>query len=559
MHGASGHGAARTTAPYLDALIRALQSPSAYAHRAGDVEVIHTHASVVFLAGDFAYKVKKPVDLGFLDFTTLERRRHFCHEEVRLNRRLARDVYLGVVPITAREERHPSEGAGGSPRALRVGGEGAVVEYAVKMRRLPAHATMLELVRRGRLTHRMTERVAERIARFHDAAGRGPEVSAFGSWRTVARNALENLRQTRSHVGRTVSPEVFERASRLTRDALRRYRPTIEARCLRGVPRDAHGDLHLDHVYFLPDRSPPDDLVVIDCIEFNRRFRFADPIADVAFLAMDLTFRDRRDAARALLEGYFRVRRDQEGEDLVAFYISYRSLVRAKVRGLTAGDASVPLRARRDAVHEARGHWLLALGELETAGRRPGLVLVGGLPGSGKSTLASGLAKEAGFVVVASDRVRKRLAGLDELAPATASFGEGLYTESWTRRTYAACFREAARHLCLGRRVVVDATFREELWRERFLDLARRLGVRHVLLRCSAEPDVIRRRMERRRPGPSDADWEIHLAAAGRWETLSERAAERTRNVDVGGTPSQSVARALEELSRIGLAGATAG
>jgi predicted kinase len=217
------------------------------------------------------------------------------------------------------------------------------------------------------------------------------------------------------------------------------------------------------------------------------------------------------------------------------------------------------LRARRDAVHEARGHWLLALGELETAGRRPGLVLVGGLPGSGKSTLASRLAKEAGFVVVASDRLRKRLAGLDELAPATASFGEGLYTESWTRRTYAACFREAARHLCLGRRVVVDATFREELWRERFLDLARRLGVRHLLLLCSAEPDVIRRRMKRRRPGPSDADWEIHREAGGRWEALSERAAERTRNVDVGGTPSQSVARALEELSRIGLAGATAG
>jgi hypothetical protein len=187
------------------------------------------------------------------------------------------------------------------------------------------------------------------------------------------------------------------------------------------------------------------------------------------------------------------------------------------------------------------------------------LVLVGGLPGSGKSTLASRLAKEAGFVVVASDRLRKRLAGLDELAPATASFGEGLYTESWTRRTYAACFREAARHLCLGRRVVVDATFREELWRERFLDLARRLGVRHLLLRCSAEPDVIRRRMERRRPGPSDADWEIHLAAAGRWEPLSERAAERTRMLDVRGTPSQSVARALEELSRIGLAGAIAG
>jgi len=570
----------------LQDIIRGLRMGAAYPHPVDDVRVLHTHVSVVFLAGDFAYKVKKPVDLGFLDFTTLDRRRHFCHEEVRLNRRLAPDVYHGVVPIIAKPDPV------GSEAAYRIGeatveeeadgvahdavpdatdkevefvedrGEGASapsseVEYAVKMRRLPANATMLELLRRGELTGEMVDRVADRVAEFHRDAPGGAEAAAYGRWRVVVRNALENLRQTRDHVGRTVSGTVYDRTREATERELRSHQELIEDRSRRGVPRDTHGDLHLDHVYFLPDRSPPDDLVVIDCIEFNRRFRYADPVADLAFLAMDLAYRGRRDLADRLVDRYFEARDDPGGSSLLPFYVSYRALVRAKVRGIAAGEDSVPLEERKKAVRHARGYWLLALGELVEPGERPGLVLVGGLPGTGKSTFARGLSEVGGFEVVSSDRQRKRLAGLEEEDSAAATFGAGIYTPEWTRRTYAACLRSAAHRLCAGGRVIVDATFRENVWRERFFEMARNLGVRHCFLIASCSAEVVRERIDSRGPDPSDADWEVHRKVADRWEEPSGETphpiSDRSTEVNTGSTPEEAVAQGIDILRRLGL------
>lgn len=553
-----------TSSQPLDALVRSLGREAAYPHPAGDVEVLHTHVSVVFLAGEFAYKIKKAVDLGFLDFTTLDRRRHFCREEVRLNRRLAPDVYLGVVPITNADgpeaDRNGSgrpSGRPGPPPAFRIGGDGGAVEYAVKMRRLTPEDTLLERLRRGDLDERTVERVAVRIADFHQEARGGPEVAAWGRWRVVARNVLENLRQTREHVGRTVSEAVHRRAREVTEAGLRSNRRRIEDRRRREVPRDTHGDLHLDHVYLLPDRDPPDDLVVIDCIEFNRRFRYADPVADLAFLAMDLAYRGRRDLAATLIDGYFDRRPDPGGRSLLPLYVSYRALVRAKVRGIAALESSVPMKERRKAARDARGYWLLGLDALSDPAERPGLVLIGGLPGTGKSTLARGLARAGDFVVVSSDIERKRLAGLGE-EEAAAEFGRGIYTPTWTRRTYAACLRKASRHLCEGRRVVVDATFRDDGWRRRFMDRARDLAVRHVFLVARCDPRIARARIRDRGPDPSDADWQIHREVAERWEPISGGVARHTVEVETGKGPEPAVRDAMEALRHVGLAAPSA-
>ena len=268
----------------IASLINGLSEPTAYCPAAGSVVVCQTHISAVFLVGEFVYKIKKPVNLGFLDFSTLERRRHFCEEEVRLNRRLAPSVYLGIVPIVRRSD---------SLRVDPADASGQVVEWAVKMRRLPDEATLRWRLLHGSVDAERIRALARKVTKFHAAAESGPAISAEGRFATVADNCRENFEQAAAQVGRTVDATVFARIRRLTEEALERLRPVIESRADRDIPRDTHGDLRLDHIYLFPEREPPDDLVVVDCIEFNERFRFADPVADMAFVVMDLLFHGR--------------------------------------------------------------------------------------------------------------------------------------------------------------------------------------------------------------------------------------------------------------------------
>ena len=525
----------------LARLIEALSDPSAYPYPVEAVEARHTHISVVFLAGPYAYKVKKPVELGFLDFSTLEKRRHFCEEEVRLNRRLAPTVYLGVVPVNRTDA------------GVKVEGRGEVVEWAVKMERLPEGATLQKRLQLGEVSPAVVQSLAQKIASFHAHADAGERISAFGHFGVVARNARENFEQAAPQVGVTVSRAVFERLRGLTDETLNRLRPLIEMRARGGMPRDTHGDLHLDHVYLFPERAPPSDLVIIDCIEFNERFRFADPVADMAFLIMDLGFHGRRDLARAFADAYFRAAEDEAGRPLLPFYTAYRAAVRAKVEGFELAEKEIPEEERRAALVRAQGHWLLALGELEEPGQRPCLVLVGGLPGTGKSTLALGLAEQAGFRLVRSDLVRKELAGLPTGQKARSAFGEGIYAPAWTERTYAECLGRTERLLFEGERVVVDASFGEERRRREFLDLAGRLAVPAVFLFCQADPEVVRVRLDRRRGDASDADWPIHQKAAERWEEVGPLTRQALRVVRTGGTPEQTRTRALGLLRELSL------
>jgi aminoglycoside phosphotransferase family enzyme/predicted kinase len=527
----------------LTQLIEALSNPSAYSDLVGEVDVRHTHISAVFLTGHFVYKVKKPVEMGFLDFSTLAKRRHYCEEEVRLNRRLAPEVYLGVVPVT--------RDAGG----VRVEGKGEVVEWAVKMRRLPDEATLQYRLPRGEVGVQVVEALARKIAAFHAQAESSPPVAAFGRFEVVAGNARENFEQSIAHVGTTVSDAVFARARALTEEALARHRSLIDGRAKRGVPRDTHGDLRLGHVYYFPDRKPPGDLVIIDCIEFNERFRFADPVSDMAFFVMGLTLQGHRDLARAFTEAYFLASGDGEGRGLVPFYASYRGVVRGKVEGLKLTRPEIAEVDRAVARAKARGSWLLALGELEEPGRRPCLVLVGGLPGTGKSTLARALAEVAGFRVIRSDLVRKELANAAGTEPSPAAFGEGMYTPEWTERTYAECLRRAEGLLFEGERVLVDANFREEAWRQTFLEAATRWGVPGGLLLCEAEPDVVRERLAKRRHDASDADWAIYLKAVGAWEESGLRTRSAIQSVSTGGSLERALSQAVNLLRRWDLTG----
>jgi predicted kinase len=311
------------------------------------------------------------------------------------------------------------------------------------------------------------------------------------------------------------------------------------------VPRDTHGDLHLDHVYLFPDRPPPEDLVVIDCIEFNERFRYADPVADIAFLVMDLAYHGRRDLSRAFADAYFRAAADGEGRALLPFYTAYRAAVRGKVEGLKRAEREVPSAERDAALAGARAHWLLALGELEEPGRRPCLLLVAGLPGSGKSTLARRLEEQAGFTVIRSDVVRKELAG--------ATNAEEIYTPQWSDQTYAECLRRAEAVLFAGGRALVDANFREERRRRAFLDAAVRWGVPALFLVCQVGPEVARARLQGRRGDVSDAGWATYLELRASWEEPAATTRRHLRVIRSDGSPEETLAQAREALRESGL------
>lgn len=513
-------------------LLVELARPAAYPHPVDQVVIFQTHISMVFLAGPYAYKVKKPVQLGFLDFSPLERRHYYCEQEVSLNRRLAPDVYLGVVPIVR------------TAAGVRIDQEGEVIDWAVKMRRLPESATLQAHLERDDLEPRVLPALAQRLAEFHATAARGPEISAFGRLEVVAGNVRENFQQSQAQAGTVMARRVWERVRQLSEEQLSRLGPLIEERAGRGIPCDTHGDLRLDHVYLLPDAEPPGDLVVLDCIEFNERFRHADPIADVAFLIMDLKYQGYRLLARSFGSAYLEAAGDKEGAALVPFYTAYRAVVRAKVEGMKASESEVPEAERQRARFQARAHWLLALAELEEPIRRPCLVLLSGPPGSGKSTLAAGLADQADFTVIRSDVVRKELAN---------GRNSGLYSPEMTERTYNECLRRLEALLSEGERVLIDANCRREQQRQLFLRAAVQLGVPAVLLECRASSSTVRQRLASRQGDVSDADWHIYEQVVSTWEPPTRFTLRFRQLLETDGPREQVLESALAVLREHGL------
>ena len=526
----------------LSRLIADLSQPRAFPQPVPTVTVHQTHISVVFVAGDFAYKIRKPVRLSFLDFSTLPLRLADCHAELELNRRLAPGVYLAVVPITQTAE------------GLRWEGTGEAVEYAVKMRRLDPRLTLEQAVVDRQADVALMNRLGQRLATFHHDARRSPEMARWARGEMVAQNLRANLELSAHQVGQTVSQACFDRLRQCLDQALGKLLPLIEERAAAGRPCETHGDLHLDHIYLQPAAPPAEQLVMVDCIEFNERFRCIDPVTDMAFLYMDLKFHGRRDLAQAFQQAYFEHAHDDTGARLLPLYSSYRAAVRGKVEGLLLLETEVPEAERVAAAQRARGHWLLALGELQPADQRPGLLLVGGLPGTGKSTLARELAATRGFDVLRSDVIRKELAGLDPNQPTPADQRARLYSAEMTQQTYAECLKRADALLWEGKRVCLDATFGQGAFRAEAFALADRRAVPCGWLVCQAPAEVVQERLARRMHDASDADWRVHQLAAAAWEAPDQVTAQRMGVVEMASGRDTWLATAVRHLANWELA-----
>jgi len=511
----------------------------------GEVEVIQTHASVVFLVGGEVFKVKKSLDLGFLDYSDPGRRRHYCEREVEMNRPLAPGVYLGVLCL--RRMNGHWRFVDGTPKPGELTQDH---EWAVHMRRLDDGATMASRLAEGRLDFSQVRRVARRIAEFHARAEQRNAAVPHARFERVAENCRDNFAPLLDVV-ESPQDELVRRLQACTEAELERVAATIQSRVSRGMPRDGHGDLRLEHVYLLDERPKPHDLVIIDRIEFSDRFRLGDPAIDLAFLVMELRAFGHVDFADALVETYVETTGDRELYEVLPLFVAYRATVRAKVAALKSGEDEIDTDERARARSSALARIRLALATIEPPQRRPCMLLVCGLPGTGKSTVAGALAEFGALTWIRADVVRKELAGLEPLESGRDAVGEGIYTARMTERTYATCLARAREVLDRGGRVVVDATFKERDRRESFLDMSVQMGVPLHIVGCELEPEEVQRRIAARKDDPSDADWNIYQATRDAWEPFEPN--EPVTGFDTAGSLDNTRARVHALLAELGL------
>ena len=551
----------------LEKVCQAMAEPAFYPHSVSRLERIDTHISVVFLTGEWVYKLKKPVDFGFLDFTALDARRHFCEQEVRLNQRLSKSIYEGVVEI-----RKSSTGR------FSLAGEGEVEDYAVKMRQLPEESNLKVLCERQLIERQFTERqITERqfleqqllgqqllerqllerqpydggqcpsltqaptgieeldltdlgkeisrahmealgrcLADFYARSERSPEIDRFGDPEVIGFNMEENFRQMEPFVGDLVPRERWEFTRQVSRAFFKYWHDLFERRVPAGRIRDGHGDLRAEHIYFY------EGIQIIDCIEFNERFRYGDVVADLAFLHMDLEHLGYPDLSQAFLASYVRRAADPQLYTLLDFYAAYRAVVKLKVNCLRLTEVEDPVER-----HEIRAR---ALGYLQQAYRyalqfsRPTLWIFCGLPATGKSTLASKLADALSLSLFQSDRVRKESEGIPLSKEMVVAYDEGIYRREMRNRVYARMLALAQEQLKGGRSVILDASFSKRKWREEARQLASDLDTNFIAVECTGSEEAIRARLLEREhvSGVSDARLQ-HLSAMIRdFEPLTE-------------------------------------
>ncbi|HYB89612.1 MAG TPA: AAA family ATPase [Candidatus Binataceae bacterium] len=522
----------------LPELVRAMLRPEFYPDPAARVELRQTHISYVFIAGDFVYKLKKPVRFAFLDCADLSRRYQLCCEEVRLNRRLAPDVYLGVYPIL--------RGAAG----LMLGEEARgpvpdAVEYAVKMVRLPEERMLDGLIRAGRADAKTIRAVAARIFDFHKQCS-SQLGWTYGSAAAIWRLVVGNLTECDRFIGNTIESRQYIALEQYLGGFIAAHWEAINDRVRAHRVVEGHGDLRCEHI-FVSDGG----IKMIDCVEFSERLRYGDVASDLAFFAMDLDRLGARELADEAVDSYVAASGDDGLIEFVPFYKCYRAVVRAKVATLKSLEDEVEPGERDRARTAARNYFGLAYGYAASAA--PATIVVCGKSATGKSTVARMLRYRTGFAVINSDRVRKRLAGIPADVHVHSAYDTGIYTEGFTQRTYETMIHEAEAMLREGRGVILDGTFKDPINRRSVMEAAARVGVPILFIECRADRNEIMRRLSERskRLGEvSDADVEVFLQQEADFVPLTEIPARNYLVVDTAGGPGRVVLDAHEALKQ---------
>lgn len=464
-----------------DREIQLLLRPETYDEPVEAVRLIQTHTSWVLLTGAHAYKIKKPVYFGFLDYTTLDARKFFCEEELRLNQRLSPDIYLGVVPITKEDGK------------LKVGGTGAVVDYCLRMRELPQNTIMTEVLRRKAVTYSMIDEIARIVAGFHERAATDLEIGKFGSLETIKFNWDENFAQTEEFKRRTIGSAAFRSIKEEVERFMVENRSLFSRRIRERRVRECHGDLHSRNIFI------GEHVRIFDCIEFNRRFSCCDVASEIAFFVMDLEYYGEKGLANYFVDRYLALTRDHSLLKVLDFYKCYRAYVRGKVTSFNLNDPGIPARARTEAAQTAREYFRLAARYARHFFDRPGLILTIGLPGVGKTYLASRLARKLDCYHLRSDILRKELTEVPVGEHRFEGMNKGIYTSNISARTYDEMLRRARYYLSAGRTVILDATFSMADGRRRAEALARACNARFLMVDCVCPVKTALSRINRRK------------------------------------------------------------
>ncbi|REL38735.1 phosphotransferase [Rhodohalobacter sp. SW132] len=474
----------KTPKPDYSELIRFLKKPESYPYQLEDVQHIQTHISHVFLAGSFVYKIKKPLDLGFLDYSTLEKRKTLCEKEVELNRRLSDDIYIGVVGFIKQDGRYTFE--------EEVLESGDIAEYAVKMRRLPEEYFLHQFIEEDSLSRSHLDRVADTLASFYTDQNRNSDLSKWGKIETIKVNTDENFDQTKQFINQTIGQNSFEAIRYFTCQFFRERAELFQQRIEYGRIVDGHGDLHLEHIHITPEK-----VQIYDCIEFNERFRYGDLAADLAFLAMDLDFNHLWEMERYFVDQMAERLGDDSLLEIIDFYKCYRAYVKGKVKSFQSTEEEVPESEREKAKEKARQYFNLSL-RYALLGSEPAVIIFMGRVGTGKSTLANHLANRLGIKSFSSDTVRKSLAGLPLDKRTPASDRPSLYTPDMTSKTYGRLTNSAIREIPKGRHAILDATFSNAERRQELKDELGKQSISYLFIEARASEKTIIGRLEAR-------------------------------------------------------------
>jgi hypothetical protein len=492
-------------------LIEAMKKTDVYSHRPAEVEFIETHISYVFIAGDLVYKVKKPVKFDFLDFTTLEKRKFYCEEELRLNKRLAPDTYLDVLAISLDARGNIT---------LNKGVE--IIDYAVLMKKLPVEKMLKTLFLQGLANEKTMDNLANKIASFHQEAQTGGHIDEMGDIENIRHNSEENFAETLNYINVTIPEYQYKFIKDYMEKFLAENKTLFEKRVTDHKIRDCHGDLHLDHICIA------NEIIIFDCIEFNERFRCGDIAEDVAFLTMDIDFNGYSQYANAFIESYIRYSGDTDLPALLNFYRCYYAYVRGKVTGFRLEEEELQENEREQITETATQYFDFAYTYAARLDKSV-LILTAGLMGSGKSYQARKLAVRLGAEIIRTDVLRKELFDMKITERRYEDFGKGIYSDEVSRLIYDKAYELAEQKIKQGKSVIIDASFKKRTERQKAIEMAKNLGTRFYILECICPDEITRNRLEKRmleNDNASDGRWELFQEQKKDFDEINEMSAD---------------------------------